>query len=269
MMSAGCNSLFTLAIVISTSVVVAGCGSTAKWTFQEKLPTMAHVHIGHAITGWKDAPNEDGLFNTAEKEAETALREAIAATQHPKDLVNIQKHTRGILHAIDPSREQQGPARGFGGNKGLEQAAGHITYAAKSDDASENVRTFAESFEARTKAVLERSDLVVALASEVLASSVATDAFVLAEEVLSLTKGVINGLDINNDGYVNLDSQEVGIKQLREELDAVIAREEPPYATVAKRYLFGVIRLPDGKWAFSWLVDPFYNDAHEGHRVRY
>ena len=38
--------------------------------------------------------------------------------------------------------------------------------------------------------------------------------------------------------------------QLREE---VIAREDPPYSRIERRYLFGLIRLPSGLW--QWLPD--------------
>jgi hypothetical protein len=39
--------------------------------------------------------------------------------------------------------------------------------------------------------------------------------------------------------------------QLRKELDAMIARENPPYVTVDQWYLFNLVRLPNGRWVFD------------------
>ncbi|MDX2441722.1 MAG: hypothetical protein QNK40_14375 [Desulfobacterales bacterium] len=253
--------LFVVTVLLSACILLVGCSSTGKWTFQEELPSMAHVHIGHAITGWKDAPGDDGLFNTAEKEVVIAIEQAQLAVEQPKDLAQIKKHIRGVIHAIDPEIVKKGPGLDYGVKKGLEKTAGHIIFAAKSDDASENVQDFAPSFESRIKPVIERCDLVVALCQVILATQTSEDAHVLAEETHKLTQGISEGMDVNNDGFINLDSGEIGLKQLRDDIEALIAREDPPYATVPKRYLFGVIRLPDGKWAFSWLVDPFYDDG--------
>ncbi len=44
---------------------------------------------------------------------------------------------------------------------------------------------------------------------------------------------------------------EFGLLQLRKELEAVIAREKPPYVTVDQWYLFNLVRLPNGKWVFD------------------
>ena len=38
--------------------------------------------------------------------------------------------------------------------------------------------------------------------------------------------------------------------QLREQVDALIGGETPPYVTVDRWYLFNLIRVPDGGWAW-------------------
>ena len=40
-------------------------------------PTIAHVHIGHALTGWVETPDSKGFFVVAEKNAQIAYRSAI------------------------------------------------------------------------------------------------------------------------------------------------------------------------------------------------
>ena len=43
------------------------------------------------------------------------------------------------------------------------------------------------------------------------------------------------------------------MKQLRAELDGIIARESPPYRTVDQWYLFNLVKLPNGRWVFDKL----------------
>ena len=45
-------------------------------------------------------------------------------------------------------------------------------------------------------------------------------------------------------------ADEYGLMQLRRDIESMIAREDPPYATVTSWYLFNLIRLPDGSWIF-------------------
>jgi hypothetical protein len=43
------------------------------------------------------------------------------------------------------------------------------------------------------------------------------------------------------------------LTQLRGQLLAMIARENPPYRTVDEWYLFNLVRLPNGRWVFDKL----------------
>ncbi|MCR9261593.1 MAG: hypothetical protein NXH95_17890, partial [Pseudomonadaceae bacterium] len=45
---------------------------------------------------------------------------------------------------------------------------------------------------------------------------------------------------------------QVGVRQLREMLDAMVSNEQPPYVTVDQWYLFHLVRLPkcDNCWAW-------------------
>lgn len=239
---------------------LVGCGGAKRFTFQEKLPSIAHVHIGHAMTGWKPSPDHKGLFLVAEEEARIALAQARKAVEQPENLAHIQEHVRGVMHAVDPTVQKKGPGLGFGAKKALFEAIGHITFAAKSDDASVNVQQFADPFAESAKPTMDRCDLIQALGQEIVHSSNSQDAYVLAQEVLVLASAIVEGVDLNQDGRINPDVNEIGLQQMRAQITAMIDRENPPYQTVAQRYLFGLIRMPSGKWAFSWLVNPFYDD---------
>ena len=41
------------------------------------------------------------------------------------------------------------------------------------------------------------------------------------------------------------------LKQFRKDIQAMVNKEQPAYTTVDSYYLFNLIRLPNGKWAFS------------------
>lgn len=255
------NALLTRSVsIIIVSLALNGCSGMKNFTFQEKLPTIAHVHIGHAVTGWTHAPDKKGLFVTAEEEGRIALSEAEKALEHPDDIENIKKHTRGVLHALDPSVIKKGPGLDFGLMAAVEESAGHITYAAKSDDSSVNVQEFSVQFENDIEPLLERSELILALGQEILELQSAENAYILASEIHCSLETVVNGALAAGDCGPLAEPDAIGLLQLREQIDDMIAREDPPYETVASRYLFGLIRLPSGKWAFSWLVNPFYSD---------
>ena len=83
-------------LALIAPVLLSGCGVLVK-----KSPTIAHVHVGHALTAWPATPDKSGLLQTAEREADTALRSALAATR-TTDLAQIKRHLRDVAHAIDP-----------------------------------------------------------------------------------------------------------------------------------------------------------------------
>ena len=253
------NSIGLLLILVLTE-----CTPVKKTVFQEKLPAIAHVHIGHAITGWKHTPDKKGLLQTAEKEASIALAHAEYAVQKPHELQLIKLHVAHVMHAVNPDSQKEGPGIGFGLKKAVTEAVGHITFAADSDDASENVRNFAEPFAINAEALLDRSDLIEVLGEEVLQTVSAQEAFALAGEILNLARANVEGVDSDGDSAIGIDPREYGLKQLRAQIMAMTKNEDPPYRPVARRYLFGLIRLPSGKWAFSWLVDRFYEPEDGG-----
>ena len=60
----------------------------------------------------------------------------------------------------------------------------------------------------------------------------------------------LSGEDLDQNGYIGNTLEEYGMKQLRRDLDAMIAAEDPAYQTVDRWYLFNLIRLPSGTWMF-------------------
>ena len=225
------------------------------WMAPEKAPTMAHVHIGHAMTHWKRTPDKMGLFIVAEKEAEIAHTQAKLALQKPIDLNRLKLNVGNVMHAIDPKTQKRGPGLGFGLKRALNESVSHITFASESKDATENVKAFITPFTQNTIATIERCDLILALGADIQKAESAQEAAALAEEVVILTEANLNGMSASGNGGAITGPDDYGLKQLRAQIEDMIDREDPPYQPVSRRYLLGVVRLPSGEWTYWWLTD--------------
>ena len=224
-------------LVVLSLLGLAGCVSRA--------PTIAHVHIGHAITGVHVTPNQEGYLVTAERRGREAV-EFVKVAAASSDLAEIKKSVAAAVHATDSEDD-------FGVKQAIVMAANHITFAATSDDASVNVQKAAPIFATDITRVVERCDLIVLLGKDVAATSSSKEAAESLVELGKLTTANVQGDDSNGDGVVGSTPSEYGLAQLRKELEAMIARESPPYQTVPQWYLFNLVRLPNGKWVFDKL----------------
>jgi len=228
----GVRSIFLLMVVC-----MAGCVS--------RPPTIAHVHIGHALTGVHVTPNHEGYFVQAEKRAQ----EAIAAAQKAaasNDLAEIRKDAAAVVKATDSEED-------FGVKQALEMAANHITFAATSDDASINVQKSAPVFAGNVGRVLERCALIDLLGRDVQDSRTLAEAQVSVQEMSKLAQANLAGEDKDGNGTVGSVPAEFGLVQLRKEVEAMVGRENPKYETVDQWFLFNLVKLPNGKWVFDKL----------------
>jgi hypothetical protein len=225
-------------IAIATSLLgAAGCVS--------RPPTIAHVHIGHAITGVHVTPNQEGYLVTAERRG----KETIDLVQHAgasKDLAQMKQDVAAAMKATDSEND-------FGLKQAIVMAANHISFAATSDDASINVQRAAPVFAADITRVVERCDLITLLGKDVQASTSVKEASVSIAELGKLAQANVSGDDANGDGKVGSVPAEYGLVELRVELQAMIDRESPAYVTVPQWFLFNLVRLPNGKWVFDKL----------------
>ena len=234
------KSLLFLLLVITLS----GCVTT-------QAPKISHVHVGHAMTGWRDTPNEQGLFITAEHEAQIAYQHAQYAVESSHNIALMKEHISHVQHAIDPEVVAAGPGLGYGFIKAVSSARDHLLFAADSKDASDNIRASARLWSVNVESLIARSRLIMELSKEIHKSASHEEVMVLTDEVLSLARKNLEGYDSDNDGTIGNIKQDFGIKQLHEEMNIMLAKEDPPYQTVDKKYLFGLIRLPSGEWIFK------------------
>jgi hypothetical protein len=227
----------SVCVILLSSMGAAGCVS--------RPPSIAHVHLGHALTGVHVTPGKQGYLLVAEKQAEDIVALAQKAVQSD-DLVQLKAGVAAATNATNNETE-------FGLKHSLVMASNHISFAATSEDASSNVQTAAPVFARDTVRVVERCELIGLLGKDVEASRSVDEARLLADEIVKLAEANLNGEDSDGDGVVGGKPPEFGMKQLRAELDGIIARENPPYRTVDQWYLFNLVKLPNGRWVFDKL----------------
>jgi hypothetical protein len=234
MKSSRIESLILVAALVAPA---AGCVS--------RPPTIAHVHIGHAVTGVHVTPEQKGYFSQAEERAREidALARSAAAGN---DLVAIKKD-------IATARTATMSNDSFGLKHALVMSANHITFAATSADASINLQQSAPLFARDIARVVERCELIALLANDVESSTSAGEAAVIAAEISKLAAANLEGEESDGDGKPGSTAAEYGIAQLKSQLDALVARENPPYVAVDQWYLFNLVRLPNGIWVFDKL----------------
>jgi hypothetical protein len=228
------SGLWTLLSLLALSV--SGCVTS-------KPPTMAHVHIGHALTGVAVTPGQKGYVLEAEERAQGAYDLASKAAGDTS-LEQVKLDVAAVVTATNSEDE-------FGLKHSIILASNHITFAATSDDASDNIKRSAPIFAHDITRVVERCDEIGLLGKDVQSSGSVQEAALLAVEIRKLADQNINGEDAHGRGVLGGTPEEYGMKQLRKELQDMIARENPPYTTVDQYYLFNLVRLPNGKWVYD------------------
>jgi hypothetical protein len=239
------KSLAMAVLLAATGLSLMGC--------VHQQPLISHAHVGHCLTHWSDTPDNQGLFPVARQELETARREADAALG--ADLSPEQKaiHIRNVGRALNPDAERLGPGLGYGAIRALEAGVEHLEYAATSDDASANVVSAVADLSEIGDNIVERMRNAAARAK----SADVRDAATLDQAALELRgtlRAIAVGVDANGDGRIDAVAGEAGFEQLQSQLTAMLAREtHPKYQPLEKKYLLGLVRMPDGRWMFTSL----------------
>ncbi len=218
-------------------LVSGGCAHQA--------PTIAHVHVGHAVTAVNDTPGDVGYLDLAQQHAEKAVVLADSAILPERSLPELQAQIAELNSVVNTEGR-------YPFTKAVLEAEQHIRYAAEdSPDASENVKAGYRAFAPTVEGVVYRGGLIDRYAVDIAALSDEEEARLLAAEIRDLVYANLNGEDIDGNGVVGNLPREYGITQIRADLNAMVAREDPPYTTVDRWYLFNLIRLPDGEWMFK------------------
>lgn len=201
------------AVVIAAALLLSACSGYTAGDSAKKAPNMAHVHMGHVLTGWKDTPDKKGLLPTAMAEAKIAKTHVGLALKQPNNLKWLKLHTGHVLHAVDPSVEPKGPGLGYGVMKAATGVAAHVNFAAGSDGASKNVKLHAQHVATSAENTLGWVKQIVTLGKQVQASTSAAEAAAKVRQFDKLVVMLADGTDANGDGKVTWVKGEGGLGQ--------------------------------------------------------
>jgi hypothetical protein len=226
-----------LSSVLLLSIAAAGCVS--------RPPTIAHVHLGHAVTGVHVTPNKQGFLQVAEQQA-LSVHALAQKAMHGGDLAQLKADVAAAVKASTSKPD-------FGLMHALVMASNHIAFAARSPDASANLQQSGPGVSNDIIRVVERCELIALLGKDVEASTQLDEARLLAAEIAALARANLDGEDADQDGVPGGSPAEFGMQQLRARIDGIVQRENPAYRTVDQWYLFNLVRLPNGSWVFDKL----------------
>lgn len=178
----------------------------------------AHTHIHHVSVAFRGTPENRGILPTAVSEAEIAVQHATLAMRDTNDLDAMKRHTRHVLHALDPSQVESGPGLGYGAIRAAERAAHYIGLAAASQGASAAVETHAEHIGTAARHAAAKGEEAAELAAQILEAEEAGPAAELLAQVVELTRAMLEGIDADGNGRVGWQEGEGGLAQAQQHL---------------------------------------------------
>lgn len=216
------------------------CGTVVS----KNAPTIAHVHIGHAITGWEETPQKQGLLVVAELaavQAQTNSQLMLKAARQ-QDFNKTKRYMQNIANVIDPQYYDPDQPDGYGVRRGTAEAMTHLKLASSVFDATNNVQRTIAQTSVHAQDILDRTDELSVYLDAGLKADNMVELEVIAEEIGLLVTAISGGPEFPN---------VYGLYNLRQDIENMIAREDPPYEVVDSYYLFNLVRLPDGQWGFG------------------
>jgi len=194
--------------------------------------TIAQIHLDNTVTSYHDTPNELGLLTVAEREAEATLEFARLANEKTT-LAGMKRHIRSGMHTVDPGHVDATGGLGYGVRRATSTAIDQLRYAKNSKDARDTLRESVGRIVKRAEEIVKRSNLMLAVGDEVLASANREEARLFAQEFQHLA-------EVNLFGGPDDSPQAYGLRQFRSDVDALIEGEYMPRALSRQR-----VRLVD------------------------
>ena len=186
----------------------------------QESPPPALIHVAHVSERFAGTPENQGLLATALADAGVAAQHARLGAQDPSNLEAMKRHAGHIIHAIDPSRVEEGPGSGYGLHKAADYLMKHGELAGKSQGATPNVTTHSPHVAASARNTLQRADQIVALAVTIRDYvESAEEAAALFAELKAVADQLVAGVDANGDGRVGWQEGEGGLQQVQEHVN--------------------------------------------------
>ena len=225
-----------LFILIAVLLTLNGCAKT--------LPLVSHAHVGHALTTWHDTPEQVGLYASARNEADEALEIAYDHLD-VKDVQRQQKAIEQIAYILNPdiiALDDPEFGKRYGVIRALEGTLDHIEYAATSEDASLNFLSSINDITKNAESVINQFKLIFEKSRQNINST--NPGSVISQLYFELKYAV--GGKIEND-LVTI----YGMRNFTDDFNAMLKREKDPrYEPLSRKYVLGLIRLPNGHWGY-------------------
>ena len=208
-----------------------------------QLPSFAHVHVGHTLSGWPVTPNEQGLFTLSEELAVDIVETAIAASELSKQGEFGAAAIAGarIATIIGSLEDEVTSAEQFTFLAAFEQGVNHFKYSIESDDATDNLKQGLSDIVNKSPQIIARSNVIKELAT--LLSSLDQEE-TIGDAVQQLRVMAVQNLEGGDGNY--------SLRDMRNDLAATLDKEDPPYVAPGRKFLFGLVRTPNGKWFWNF-----------------
>ena len=190
----------------------------------------AHTHIRHIMTSWTDTPEMKGFLPTAIADTQVAMEQVERADLEGR-INDFWLYGGYILNALDPGAETDAllktayarlpttyvkievPGSGYGVKRAIAGALQHVQLAAKSDGASDNVKTHATHVTASLENVAKWTDEAIATTRKLLQAKDVGGGQVLVDELTAQIGQIAIGTDANGDGQTGWQTGEGGLRQ--------------------------------------------------------
>lgn len=222
-------------ITILFAFSLSGCATT--------LPTFAHVHVGHALSAWPDTPGNKGLFVVAEKLAVEIAELSIAASEISKQgqpKASVPASAKLIALIGSPDDDIQSPEN-YTFLAAFVKATDHLKYSIESEDATANLSNGLRNVVGKGDAIVVRSNLIKELATVL---TTLDDDETVAGVIQQIRELAVQNLE-GGDG-------EYSLRDMRNDISGILARENPAYVPAERKYLFGLLPSPTGGWFWSF-----------------
>ena len=241
------NKTLNAIVIIGLLANLFGCAKT--------LPLVSHAHVGHALTTWHDTPNQAGLYVSAQKEAREALE---IASRHLDGQPSEQQYAiKQIAYLLNPDiaflDDVEFGVR-YGVIRALEGTLDHIEYAASSDDASLNLVSSINDITKNGETVINNFKKI----------------FLGTQKVTNNTSALMGQLHGDLDLAVNGKSDSglvtvYGMRNFTDDFNKMLKREQNPrYEPLPRKYVLGLVRLPNGHWGYRLRDSSGYGGANSG-----
>ncbi|MFK7860711.1 MAG: hypothetical protein AB8B64_17965 [Granulosicoccus sp.] len=239
------NTYFCSALPRSVLIALCTAGLVSCATIvNREPPSISHIHIGHAITGWPQAPKKQGLLVVAELSAIAAATtgELMLKAARDGDMERARKFLNETAKSVDPGFLSDSNSSEYGLRKAAAEAITHLQLASETDDASANVQRTVTNTTIKASDLIDRSDELLAYLDAGSNAQSVGEMEIIAEEIVRSLKTIAGGPET---------SGSYSLYDFREDIESMVERENPPYQTVESFYLFNLVKLPDGQWGFA------------------